>query len=264
MAQLSLESDLHSALARRELSLVYQPKVSLKTGAVTGVEALLRWQNSHRGAISPAEFIPIAETTGLIHPIGNWVISTACQQLRRWHDQGWELLRVAINLSSVQFKNPQLCQHIASCMLQNLLPPDSLELELTESIVVEDIFGVIRSMKCLKTLGINIAIDDFGTGYSSLKYIHQLPIDILKLDQAFVQNIHLSGSKKAAISKAVIAMAHELNVKVIAEGVSAEGELEFLEKNQVNEVQGYLISPPLSAQDVTAWLNHVYCAGWRK
>ncbi|MGF1568866.1 MAG: putative bifunctional diguanylate cyclase/phosphodiesterase [Nodosilinea sp.] len=253
---LSLESSLHHALERQELSLVYQPKISLSTGQVTGVEALLRWHHPQQGTISPLDFIPLAEISGLINPIGDWVLATACKQLRCWRDQGFEGLRMAVNLSSIQIKNSQLGRYIAHCMVENSILPNTLELELTESTIVEDMVAAVRYLKGLKTLGTTIAIDDFGTGYSSLNYIHQLPIDVLKLDRAFVQNIHLPGSKNAVIARAVIAMAHELNIKVVAEGVSDLAELQFLIKNHVDEAQGYLISPPLSAPALTDWLKH--------
>lgn len=253
--QLSLESSLYYALERQELYLVYQPQLDFKTGNVIGVEALLRWQHPTLGNISPNEFIPIAESTGLIQSIGEWVITAACKQLHEWHARGWKWLRVAVNLSGLQLQNPSLRPCISRCLLENQLPPSALELELTESILVEDTAVTKRAIRSLKTLGVNIAIDDFGTGYSSLQYIQQIPVDTLKLDRTFIQNVHHPAAKNAEIVKAVIQMAHALQMTVIAEGISTEGERDFLRENAADIAQGYLSSPPLSAQEFSTWLE---------
>ncbi|MEO1211382.1 MAG: EAL domain-containing protein [Cyanobacteria bacterium J06638_20] len=255
MRQLSIESGLHHALERQELHLVYQPKINFRTGAVIGVEALLRWQHPTLGNIPPIKFIPLAESTGLIQPIGEWVIASACRQLRQWHHQGLEQLRMAVNLSILQLKDASLRYHISRCLLENQLPPHALELELTESLLVEDTTETHRCIHALKTVGVDIAVDDFGTGYSSLKYLQQIPIDNIKLDRTFIQDIHHPKNKNAEIVRAIISIARALGARVTAEGVASEGEHDFLRQTGVDVAQGYLISHPLPAETFIQWLK---------
>lgn len=246
--QLTLETDLRYALERQELEVYYQPQVSLHNSKIVGAEALLRWRHPHRGFISPAQFIPIAEETGLITSIGNWMITQACQQTKLWQENGMKHLRVAVNLSSRQFNNFSLHEKLVSILEETQLKPESLELELTESLLVANPKVATQIMNALKDIGVKISIDDFGTGYSSLSYLERFPFDILKIDRSFVQNIH-NNPKNAAITTAIIHLAHQLNLKVIAEGVETEAELDFLAENQCDEIQGYYFSPPLPASE---------------
>ncbi len=244
---LSLENRLRQALEKEELQVYYQPRISLKTGKITGAEALLRWNSPDQGLISPSKFIPLAEETGLIIPIGEWVLSKACHQGKIWHSlTNTEPLLIAVNLSGRQFSQPELRQNLLKILLETGLDPQYLELELTESILVENITVARSKLNALKILGIKIAIDDFGTGYSSLSYLQQFPFDILKIDRCFIHNIQ-ENTKNAAITNAILQMARSLNFKVIAEGVEIEAELNFLRQNNCDEIQGFLFSHPLTA-----------------
>ncbi len=249
--RLTLETDLHYALERQELRLYYQPKVNLRTGKITGAEALLRWQHPKQGMIPPDVFIPIAEETGLIESIGAWVMQTACQQLRTWQQAAMPPLKIAINLSVCQFNQSQCHQRIRRILAETQVNPQSLEIELTESTLIQDIDLAVHRLQDLKLLGIQIAIDDFGTGYSSLSHLYRFQFDILKLDRSFVQNIHMN-PKNGAIAAAIISMAHQLNLKVVAEGVETINELAFLYEHQCDEMQGYLFSRPVPAEEFAA------------
>jgi diguanylate cyclase (GGDEF)-like protein len=255
LQHLSIESALYHALERQELSLVYQAQTDFRTGAVVSTEALLRWQHPTLGQIPPNEFIPLAESTGLIHSIGKWVIATACQQLRHWHQHGLENLRMAINISSLQLRDPTLHHYVSRCLVDNQLAPHALELELTESLLVEDTAETNRCIHLLKAVGVDIAIDDFGTGYSSLKYLQQIPVDNIKLDRTFVQNIHHASTKNADIVGAIINIARALGAQVTAEGVASESEYQFLKAADVDIAQGYFITPPLTAPHFMQWLQ---------
>lgn len=244
--QLDLEKDLRYALDRAQLQVYYQPQVNLKTGEITGVEALLRWFHPTRGMISPAHFIPLAEETGLIEPIGEWVLQIACQQVKTWRSNLSKNLRVAVNLSSRQFHQIDLRQRLVKILLDVGLDPHYLELELAESTLVKDVPVAIHKMNSLKAAGIRIAIDDFGTGYSSLSYLQQFPFDVLKIDQCFVRNIH-QNPKNAAITNAIISMSHQMQLTVIAEGVETETELDILAGYNCDEIQGYFFSRPISS-----------------
>jgi len=252
--ELALEVDLRHAIERQELQLYYQPKVDLQTGIISGAEALLRWRHREKGFISPAKFIPLAEETGLIKLIGEWVLKTACEHTKNLHQSGLEFIRVAVNLSGYQFNQRDLPQQLLKITLNAGLDPKFIEFELTESLLITDVVLAINKLNALKALGIKIAIDDFGTGYSSLNYLQQLPFDILKIDQCFVRNVD-QNNKKQAIIKAIIMMAHQLNFKVIAEGVETEGELAFLRQNNCDEIQGYLFSRPIPFREFKELLN---------
>ncbi len=237
---------LHQALDNREFQLYYQPQISLKTGQVIGAEALLRWQSPGRGFVSPAEFIPMAEKTGFILPLGRWVLQAACQQIRDWQVAGLDPIRIAVNLSSAQFTQADLSDEIVAIMQEMGVSPDHLEVELTESLLVQDIEATIERMKALQAIAISVAIDDFGTGYASLGYLQHFPFNVLKIDRCFVANID-KNPRNAAIVNAVIQMAHDLELDVVAEGVETEAEQLFLQEHGCDSFQGYFISKPLPA-----------------
>ena len=247
VARLQLEANLQRAAQRREFRLYFQPIVSLEGGAVTGAEALVRWQHPQRGLICPAEFIPLAEETGLIVPIGEWVLRTACAQAQVWHAAGHSDLRVTVNFSARQFEHPNLAALIRTVLKETGLAASALELEITESIAMKDIGFSGAILTELSAHGIHISIDDFGTGSSSLRYLKRFPIDTLKIDQTFVRDL-ASDVSDAAITAAMVAMAHTLELKVIAEGVETEQQLAFLRSRQCDEMQGYLFSPPVPAE----------------
>lgn len=240
---LTLETELHHALERQELEIYYQPKVNIE-GKIVGAEALLRWNHSEMGLISPDRFLPLAEETGLILPIGEWVLKRVCRQTKFWHDNGLDFLKVGVNLSGVQFKQSDLFHRITQILFDSAIEPQFLELELTEKILVENIKTNVRRLNLLKKLGITIALDDFGTGYSSLGYLQQFPFDILKIDRCFINKIDRN-STNAVITQTIIEMAHRLGLKVVAEGVETQAELDFLKRSQCDEIQGYLVSRPL-------------------
>jgi EAL domain-containing protein (putative c-di-GMP-specific phosphodiesterase class I)/CheY-like chemotaxis protein len=243
----SLATDLQYAIEREELQLYYQPQVDLETGAVIAAEALLRWFHPQKGLISPAEFIPVAEETGLIIAMDEWVFTTACQQIYSLHQMGFSDLKIAVNLSGEQFKTNNLNQRLLKILKAVDLTPQFIEVELTESTLVHDVQLGIQNLQGLKALGMTVSVDDFGTGYSSLSYLKHFAFDILKIDRSFIQDIH-QDIKQQAIVKAMISMAHQLNLRVIAEGVETEAELSFLQKNSCNAAQGYFISKPLPWQ----------------
>lgn len=245
--RLALEARLSYALEREELQVYYQPQVNLLTGKIVGAEALLRWNHPELGLVSPAQFIPLAEETSLIVPIGEWVLKTACKQIKHWQNIGFPSLRVAVNLSARQFNQPNLRSLVSKTLIETGLDPEYLELELTENILLENVEVAVTRLTALKALGLQISIDDFGTGYSSLNYLQHLPFDSLKIDQCFIRNIN-ENTKNQAIATAIIQMAHQINLKVIAEGVETEAELAFLRQHQCDDIQGYLFSRPLSAE----------------
>ncbi|MBD1998542.1 EAL domain-containing protein [Leptolyngbya sp. FACHB-541] len=252
--QLAIEADLRYALKRSELQVYYQPQINLKTKMITGAEALLRWKHPQRGMISPAEFIPLAEATGLIVPIGAWVLQTACQQTKLWQAEGFDNLQIAVNLSAHQFGQPKLCEAIARTLQRTGLDPALLDLELTESALVQDVDSAIETLKQLRSLSIRVSVDDFGTGYSSLSYLQRFPFNTLKIDRTFVKSIS-QDAKNGAITTAIIQMAHQLQLQVIAEGVETPAELAFLSQHDCDLAQGYLFSPPVSAEAFTELLH---------
>ncbi|KIL79003.1 EAL domain-containing protein [Bacillus badius] len=247
--RLMLEHDLHKALAKGELHIDYQPQVNVRTGDIVSFEALIRWKHPERGWISPSQFIPIAEETGLIAPIGEWVLKTACQQLKEWHNQGISHIGVAVNLSTRQFFQQNLVDIIKDSLKEADLAPHFLELEITESMTT-DMSYAASMLADLKKLGIRIAVDDFGTGYSSLHYLKDLPIDCLKIDRSFVQHVP-SDKHNAALISTILAIAEHLCLSVIAEGVEEMEQLSFLWENNCYQVQGYLFSPPLPPEKIS-------------
>ena len=252
--RLSLESRLRQAVANDELELHFQPFFDLKTTKVLGAEALLRWRHPELGLIPPGEFIPIAELSGLIVPIGEWVLRTACAEARKWHEKGFSGLTVSVNLSSRQFQQADLVSQVTSALADTGLEPDKLDLEITESNAMQNAEHSINTLGRLKKQGVRISMDDFGTGYSSLNYLKRFPIDRIKLDQSFVRD--LPGDKDdAAIAMAVIAMGRSLELVVIAEGVETEEQLEFLKDRDCDQLQGFLFSRPLPPDDFATFLE---------
>ncbi|MCK9362548.1 MAG: EAL domain-containing protein [Syntrophales bacterium] len=254
---LTLESDLHMALARNELVLYYQPKVDAATRMVKGMEALIRWKHPDRGLIPPLQFIPLAETSGLIIPIGEFVIRTVCGQIKTWQEAGYQRINIALNLSSRQFDQQNLIEIVKEALQDTMISPQCLELEITESVIMRNPEKAIQILTELNAQGIGISIDDFGTGYSSLSYLKRLPLDYLKIDQSFVKGL-ASDPKDQAIVKTTIAMAHSLNLKTIAEGVETEEQLSFLQEHECDEIQGYLFSRPLPAEEIPGILAKGY------
>jgi diguanylate cyclase (GGDEF)-like protein/PAS domain S-box-containing protein len=251
--RLQLETALRGALERGEFALHYQPKATLATGAISGFEALLRWRQSDRRLMSPARFIPVLEDTGLIVPVGDWVMSSACLQIRAWQRQGLGSRSVAVNLSARQFQQPGLDAAIARLIEETGVDPRLLDLELTESLLMRDAEQAVRVLKTLKSYGVRIAVDDFGTGYSSLAYLKRFPLDALKIDRAFVRDV-TTDPDDAAIAIAIINLAHSLKLKVIAEGVETPAQLRFLREHGCDEIQGYVFAEPLPPQDCTPML----------
>ena len=252
--RLMLESRLRRALEQGEFVIHYQPKVSLADGAVLGVEALLRWFHPDHGLVPPAEFIPLAEETGLIVPIGAWVLRTACAQVRRWHRLGHPKLELAVNLSARQFQEKDLVATIAAAVEESGMPAALLELELTESVIMRDAPEAARRLKELTALGIRLAVDDFGTGYSSLGYLRAFPISSLKIDRSFVRDVDRDPNS-AALAQAIIALASSLKLKVVAEGVETREQLDILRRCGCQELQGFVFSRPLPPDDVLALLE---------
>lgn len=252
--RLSMESQLRRALEREEFRLYFQPQMDATRQVVTGIEALLRWLNPQLGLVSPADFIPLAEDTGLIVPIGDWVLQEACRQIREWQAQGLPAIPVAVNLSARQFRQHDLVRRVAHALEANGLPPHSLTLEVTEGALIEDIQLSSRTLDELKGLGVQLAIDDFGIGYSSLNYIKHFPLDFLKIDSSFIRDVTTS-PKDAAIVQSVITLSHSLKLEVVAEGVETEEQLAFLQAHGCDQVQGYLCSRPLPAVESETWLR---------
>ncbi|HPF57693.1 MAG TPA: EAL domain-containing protein [Candidatus Competibacteraceae bacterium] len=254
--RLTMENQLRKAIERNELSLYYQPQLDLPSGRICGVEALARWTNDVLGTVPPLEFIPLAEETGLIIPIGEWVLRTACQQAKAWQVTGIGVARMAVNISALQFVQPRFTEWVMQILEETGLEPMMLELEITESLLMKDPEGASHTLQTLKNLGVQLAIDDFGTGYSNLSRLKQLPLDRLKIDEVFVREINLQPSN-AAIATAVIAMAESMGLQVIAEGVENEAQLHFLKAKHCNEIQGYYLSWPLPAAEITAMLHNL-------
>jgi EAL domain-containing protein (putative c-di-GMP-specific phosphodiesterase class I) len=249
--QTELLRDLRRALAQGELELFYQPKIHAPTGEITGAEALMRWQHPRLGMISPGVFIPIAERFGLIGSLGNWLIDEVCRQIRVWRDGGLRM-RVAINLSVHQLRQPDLVDRIARALSQHDVNPGLLTCEITESVAMEDAEGMIRFFGQLAQLGVSISIDDFGTGHSSLAYLRKLPASELKIDRSFVLDLETSEDARK-VASAVINLAKSLDLKVVAEGVETEGQNRILREFGCDQLQGYLFAKPMSAKALALW-----------
>ncbi|MFA5982653.1 MAG: EAL domain-containing protein [Methylococcaceae bacterium] len=255
LRRLTLENQLRKAIERNELALFYQPQFDIDESKFNGLEALLRWNNHELGAIAPTEFIPLAEDTGLIVSIGEWVLKEACSQAKKWLNKGIQINRIAVNVSANQFLHHNFSQFVAKVLAETGLPAHILELELTESTLINEEHIVLTVLQSLKKIGVQLAIDDFGTGYSSLSRLKHFPIDRLKIDQVFIRNLE-HDADNGAIATAVIAMAESMAMKVTAEGVETDCQLAFLKHKRCNEVQGYFLSKPLPAHLMEDFFNN--------
>jgi len=253
MEKLSLDTGIHRALDNNEFSMVYQPQVNLRTGEIVGVEALLRWEHPEHGAISPSEFIPFAEESGLIIDIGYWVIKTACAELSRWRTAGLPEIRMSINISARQLMEVNIVRNIINIMKDYDVPGSCIELEITENAIMDDMDSIIRKLQELSSHDITIAIDDFGTGYSSLSYLHKLPIHTLKIDRTFLKESRINKGDNTIINT-IVAMAKGLSLNVIAEGVESQAQLEYLREIDCSEAQGFLFGKPLPSEVISQLL----------
>jgi len=251
--RVAMEQHLRQALVQKEFVVYYQPQIDINSGRIVGAEALLRWQRPGIGLVPPNQFIPLAEDTGIILPIGEWVLREACNQHKLWKQTRGIKLRIGVNLSSHQFKQATLSTTVANILKDTGMDATFLDLELTESVAMQDVYKSLRTLKTLKQSGVQISIDDFGTGYSSLSYLKQFPIDRLKIDQSFVADI-ATEPNSAAIVLAIIAMSHSLGLDVIAEGVETQEQFKFLKMHGCNEVQGYLLGRPMPAEEFSKFL----------
>ena len=252
--KMQMAAELHRALERDEFLLYYQPQLNLKSGMVVGVEALLRWQHPQRGLVSPGVFIPLLEESGLMPAVGTWALRTACIAAKNWHDQGFSRLRVAVNMSAQQFRMPDLVPLVRAALDETGLPAEYLELELTESLILERAEKTIQTMRELKQLGVSISLDDFGTGYSSLSYLRHYPVDRIKIDQSFIRDM-TQHPGSAALVRSILAMASNLGLAVIAEGVESLSQYGYLRKQLCEEMQGYLFSRPVPEDEMTRLLQ---------
>jgi len=252
--RLELETALRQALERDELRLHYQPKIEARTGRVTGIECLLRWQHPTLGMVQPDQLVPLAEETGLIVPIGKWALRTACLQARAWAEEGLPLLRIAVNLSARQFMSPTLLDDVVATIGETGINPRQIELEVTESVMMREPEEAAKLLRSLKMIGVRLTIDDFGTGYSSLAYLKRLPIDCVKIDASFVRGLPVDASD-VAITETVIAMSRGLGLRVVAEGVENRDQMRFLEARGCDEMQGFYFARPLTAEKLAAYLR---------
>ncbi len=254
LAKFAMEKDLKQAIEQDQLSLLYQPKIDLKSGAVSGVEALLRWNHPEKGCISPVEFIALAEETGLILPLGQWVLDNACKQIQLWIEKGLGPFSIAVNCSSLQFTLGNIIYDVNNALTKSGLNPEYLEIELTENLFLHNIDKGIQTLSRLKELGIKIALDDFGAGFSSLSYLKRLPVDKLKIDRSFVSELDTDKGDSAIVS-AIISLSQNLGLGVVAEGVERHSQLKILLDFKCDEIQGFMICRPLSPDDFEAWLR---------
>lgn len=252
--RMSLETDLRMALERNEFQLFYQPQIAVETGKMVGSEALIRWNHPERGLLSPYHFIEIAEETGLIAPIGKWVLEEACRQHKIWTESGLEPLRISVNISAMQFYQAEFSEIVRSTVINSAMQPSLLELELTESLCMHNVDSVLNTLYELHEFGLKLAIDDFGTGYSNLSYLRRFPIDRLKIDQSFIRHIE-QDPVNIDIVKAIVALGMSLSMELVAEGVETAKELALVESIGCKFVQGYLFSKPLPANEFEAWMR---------
>ncbi|MDR3395555.1 MAG: EAL domain-containing protein [Parasulfuritortus sp.] len=252
--QVARETALHLAVERKAFVLHYQPQLDMVTGEVIGVEALIRWYQGDK-MISPMEFIPLAEETGHIVPIGHWVLTTACRDIKSLHAEGYDNLKLAVNISAVELKQGDFIEQILMALAESGFPPDRLELEITESTMMVDVARVANVLDALSATGISLSIDDFGTGYSSLSYLKQLPVDFIKIDRSFVRDVP-QDKEDCTIVRAIVTMTHALGLHVVAEGVETEEQLQFLRNEDCDISQGYLISRPVPLDELRQWLNN--------
>ena len=254
MEKVVLEAQLRRALERGELVVHYQPQVTLPEGRIVAVEALMRWQHPEIGLVPPDKFIPLSEETGLIIPMGEWILKTACEQLVTWRRQGFDIHRVAVNLSGKQIQLDTLPQTVQKVLQQTGCPAYALELEITEGFIMRHPEQSIALLKQIQGLGVELSVDDFGTGHSSLNYLKRLPINRLKIDRSFVWDIGENDNGET-LTRTIIAMGHSLNLQITAEGIETDKQRKFLEDLNCNEAQGYLFSKPLPAEEVTKLLQ---------
>jgi len=248
-----LESQLHRALKDEEFAVYYQPQVSSRTGEVVGIEALVHWNSKDLGMVEPARFLPLAEEIGLVIQIDQWVMRTACRQLKNWLDAGFAPVTLALNISGQHFRKNELLEIVTAVLSESGLDPALLELELTEGVLMAHTEKTVQTLKSLKSMGVKLAIDDFGTGFSSLSYLKRFPVDVLKIDRTFINDI-TNDPDDAAITLATIEMAHTLKLQVIAEGVETQEQLDFLQKHGCDIYQGFLFSRPVSPGEIPALL----------
>ncbi len=250
---LSLETGIHKALENNEFQLVYQPQINIKSGEIVGVEALLRWHNPVHGLITPAEFIPFAEETGMIVEVGHWVLSNACAELKKWRDAGLPEIRMSINMSARQLADKNVIKYVSNVLRDYGIPGHCLEIEITENTIMSDMDSIIHKLKNISKRGVYVAIDDFGTGYSSLSYLHKLPIHTLKIDRTFIKEVNMKHTGKSIINT-IAAMGKGLNLNVIAEGVETQQQLDYLQEIDCNEAQGFLFCKPLPGDVISQLL----------
>jgi diguanylate cyclase (GGDEF)-like protein len=252
--RLHIESSLRKALENKEFMLYYQPRFNLASSKIIGMEALVRWQHPDLGLVPPLDFIPLAEESGFIVPLGEWVLRTSCMQCREWQMEEGFPLNISVNISAAQFQREEFVEMVKRILEESLLDPKYLELELTESVVMENGAMAITKLNQLKALGVKISIDDFGTGFSSLSYLKHFPIDSLKIDRSFIKDIP-TAPKDSAITKTIIALGRRLSLNVVAEGVETQEQFAFLLSRKCSEVQGYLISKPLPPEEAILLLH---------
>jgi len=254
--RLQLESELHEAIEQDQLTLFYQPKVDSKSCELLGFEALIRWIHPERGMISPIDFIPVAEESGLIIPMGKWVIETACRQHQLWREAGHPSVSVSVNLSAHQFADTHLLGAIRDILQKTEMPAQYLEFEITETVLMQDADTALKILNAMKGMGLKVSIDDFGTGYSSISYLKHFPADVLKIDRAFVKDLP-DDEQDATITNAIILLAKALNLGIVAEGVETKAQLEWLRDKDCDQIQGYLFSPPVPAAKAETMLGRV-------
>jgi EAL domain-containing protein (putative c-di-GMP-specific phosphodiesterase class I) len=261
LERLKLENALRHALDQGELALHYQPLIHIRSGQIVGTEALLRWSNPELGSVPPDEFVPLAEESGLIVPIGDWVLRAACEQNAAWQRAGLPPIRVSVNLSSLQFQMGELARSVHQALTRSGLAPWLLELEITETVIMRNAEENVRILRGLKEIGLTFSVDDFGTGYSSLSYLKRFPIDTLKIDHSFVKELAFD-SDDAAIVTAIIAMGHSLKLRVIAEGVETPQQLQFLREQGCDLMQGFLFCKPLPPEQLEQILREAETTRW--
>ncbi|NJK63136.1 MAG: bifunctional diguanylate cyclase/phosphodiesterase [Synechococcaceae cyanobacterium SM2_3_1] len=259
--RLLLEGQIRRALIGDEFEVYYQPQIESRSGRIIGSEALLRWQRGDQDWISPTQFIPVAEDMGLLQTLGEWVLQTACTQVRDWHQAGWIDLTVSVNLSMSQFQRTDLVEVIGEILMQSQLPPRCLVLEITESMAAQDVGATVAMLNRLHRMGVKLAIDDFGTGYSSISYLKRFPLDKLKIDQSFIRDLahvdpaSMGDCHDVALVEAIIHLAHCLHLKAVAEGVETQQQLQILQQLDCDEVQGYFVAPPVLADEFFSLLS---------
>lgn len=252
--RLSLEAELREALEQHQFELYYQPQVAFPGLRLVGAEALIRWHHPRKGLLCPGDFIPVAEETGLIRPIGEWVLLTACQHAKSWQEQRFRPMRVSVNISGRQFREDGLIDRVTSILQQTGANPDALELEITESVLMDNAESTVAKLAKLRAMGIHLAIDDFGTGYSSMAYLKRFPVERLKIDRSFIRDIP-EDADDVAITVATIQMAHGLKLQVVAEGIETRAQLDFLCERNCDVGQGYLFSRPVDYEKMTEILR---------